>query len=114
VLGGDGKELIVEEAHRLPDDIGLEQWPQPADRGATEFLLPREDPAVLCYLHRDGAGWTPVIGDDGKEVEISIRDTWDLAQGWSSVAPRSAGAATLLATVLACATACLFAEIVCG
>lgn len=91
VLGGEGRELIVDAKYRLPFNIGLEAWPDAATRGASEFLLPREDPAVLCYLHRDGAGWTPIIGEDGKVVEISIRDTWDLAQGMRSGAGQMAG-----------------------
>ncbi len=28
---------------------------------------------VLCYLHRDSAGWTPVQSKEGVLVEISIR-----------------------------------------
>ena len=83
VAGGQGRalDMLTELGQALPSPIGEYQWPAPFPNGSAVFTLMRVDEAVLCYLHRDGAGWVDVRSTDGERIAITVRDTSDLALG---------------------------------
>ena len=81
VFGGGERPLEIPDADRLPPDAGAAPWPPPARSGTAVFLLPRLDPAVLCYRHRDGAGWATVRTAAGDAVTLTVVDTEELAYG---------------------------------
>jgi len=83
VRGGEGRalDLMTAEGQVLPDPIGESQWPTPWPNGSSVFTLVRSDEAVVCYLHRDGAGWEDVRDSNGERFVVTARDTSDLALG---------------------------------
>jgi hypothetical protein len=98
VYGGEGRalDLMTAEGQTLPSPIGESQWPKPWPNGSSVFKLLRTDEAVICYLHRESAGWEDVRGPDGKRIIITARVTSDLALGrtgpdWGNSAGRVYG-----------------------
>jgi hypothetical protein len=83
VTGGEGRalDMMSSEGQVLPNPIGESQWPDPWPNGSTVFTLQRSHEAVVCYLHRDSAGWDDVRGPDGERIVLTVRDTSDLALG---------------------------------
>ncbi len=98
VYGGEGRalDLLTTEGQTLPSPIRESQWPKPLANGSSVFKLLRTDEAVICYLHRESAGWEDVLGPDGKRIIITARVTSDLALGrtgpvWGNSARRVDG-----------------------
>ena len=98
VTGGEGRalDMMSAEGQVLPNPIGESQWPDPWLNGSTVFTLQRSHEAVVCYLHRDSAGWEDVRGPDGERIVLTVRDTSDLALGrtgpeWGNTGARVRG-----------------------